>query len=220
MIKGFAFDLDGTLLDTLDDIRCAANKLLAKYNFPQHSSGEIKKMVGNGAVKLIERALPKRDFSQSELKKFYNEYTEISKANQNFTKIYDGIPEILDYLTEKGIKIAVVTNKPDDVSQFCKEHYLKKWHIDPFFGQKDGVPVKPDPFMLNEVIKIWGFEKSEVVFVGDSPEDMETAKNAGVMGIGAGWGFRSSELLDEAGATFSAENATELLRYLVTNTFL
>ena len=212
MIKGFVFDLDGTLLDTLDDLTAAINKVMAKHNFPQHSPKEVKKMIGNGAVKLVERALPKRDFSKEEFEKFRDEYVEAYRTSQDFTKIYDGLPEILDYLTQKGIKIAVATNKPDRASQFCKEYYLKKWKIDPFFGIKEGVPIKPDPFMLNKIIEIWGFEKSEVVFVGDSPEDMETAKNAGVAGIGVGWGFRDLELLNEAGAAFSVETTADFLR--------
>jgi phosphoglycolate phosphatase len=212
MIKGFVFDLDGTLLDTLDDLKDAVNKFLAKHNFPQQSRDEIKGMIGNGAAKLIERALPKQNFSKEEMEIFYKEYAEIYETTQNYTKIYDGIDEVLDYLSEKGIKIAVVTNKPDKAAQFCKEHYLGKWHIDPFFGQKDNIPIKPDPFMLNKVIETWELEKSQIVFVGDSPEDMETAKNAQVLAIGAGWGFRSIEILDAAGAMFSPENANKFLQ--------
>jgi len=214
MIKGIVFDLDGTLLDTLDDLTIAVNKFLAKHNFKQHSREDVRKMVGNGAAKLVERALPKIEFTKDEMQILFAEYAQAYKTSQEFTKIYDGITEILDYLAEKNIKIAVVSNKPDKATQFCKENYLKKWNFNPCFGQEDGIPIKPDPFMLNKVIEIWGFEKFEVLFVGDSPEDMLTAKNAGIAGIGAGWGFRSCELLDKAGAKFSFEKTTELLEFI------
>lgn len=214
MIKGIIFDLDGTLLDTLDDLTTAVNKFLAKHDFARHSREDVRKMVGNGAAKLVERALPKIEFTKDEMLKFYAEYAECYATSQKFTKIYDGIDEVLDYLTEKNIKIAVVSNKPDKATQFCKENYLKKWNINPCFGQIDGIPIKPAPFMLNKVIEIWEFEKSEVLFVGDSPEDMLTAKNAQIAGIGAGWGFRSCELLDKAGAEFSFEKTLQLLEFI------
>jgi len=212
MIKGFIFDLDGTLLDTLDDLTVAINKVLAKHNFPQHSSKDVKEMIGSGAEKLVERALPKQKISAEQFNIIYKEFMEVYKTSQDFTKIYGGLPEVLDYLSQENIKIAVATNKPDNASQICKNQYLSKWQIDPFFGIKDGVPTKPNPFMLNKIIEIWGFEKSEVIFVGDSPEDMETAKNAGVSAIGVGWGFRSLDQLIKSGATFTVEDTGSFLR--------
>jgi phosphoglycolate phosphatase len=212
MIKGFVFDLDGTLLDTLDDIKEALKRFLTNHNFATHSRENVKTMVGNGAQKLIERALPKLDFSVEEKKSFYEEYIKIYENTQDFTKIYDGIDEVLDCLIAKNCKIAVVTNKPDTVSQLCRERFLGKWKIDPFFGQKENVPIKPDPFMLNKVVELWNYDKSEVVFVGDSPEDIITAKNAGVIGIGAAWGFRDAKTLNEVGALCSPETPRDFIK--------
>jgi phosphoglycolate phosphatase len=214
MLKGVVFDLDGTLLNTLEDLTDSVNKFLSNHNFPIHTCDDVRQMVGNGASMLILRALPHNNFSDEEIKIFYDEYREIYKDNQKHTKLYDGISQVLDYLEEKCIKIAIVTNKHDDAAKFCRELYLKKWKIEQSIGQKEGIPVKPDPFMLNEVIKIWGFNKDEIIFVGDSPEDMQTAINAGVAGIGAGWGFRNCEVLNETGAAFSAENPKELFDYI------
>lgn len=214
MIKGIVFDLDGTLLDTLDDLTNAVNKLLANHNFPQHSKEKIKEMVGNGAVILLKRALPKLNFSNEEFNKIYNEYAKIYETSQEFTKIYDGIDEVLDYFIKNNIKIAILSNKPDKATKLCYKQYLNKWNFEPVFGQKDGFPIKPDPFMLNKIIEIWGFEKSQILFIGDSAEDMQTAKNAGVLGIGAGWGFRTTKILDNAGAFFSPKSTKELLKFI------
>ncbi|MDR0304576.1 MAG: HAD family hydrolase [Chitinispirillales bacterium] len=206
MIKGFVFDLDGTLLDTLDDIKDSLNRFLRNHNFALHSRESVKKMIGNGAKKLVERALPNQNFNDEEKELFCREYIKIYETTetiQSSTRIYYGMDEVLDCLTKKNCKIAVVTNKPNNIAQICRKKYLKPWKINPFFGQKENIPIKPDPFMLNKVIKLWNFDKSEVVFVGDSPEDILTAKNAGILGIGAGWGFRDIKILNEAGALCS-----------------
>jgi len=223
MIKGFVFDLDGTLLDTLDDIKESLNKFLRNHNFAQHSREDVKKMVGNGAKKLIERALPKQNFSDDEKASFLTEYIKIyetTERTQSSTRLYDKMDEALDYLVENKRKIAVVTNKPDVIAQFCRKKYLGRWEINPFFGQKENIPIKPDPFMLNKVIESWNLDKSEVVFVGDSPEDVFTAKNAGVLGIGAGWGFRDIKILDEAGAARSPKNIAEFIEIIKSENYI
>lgn len=223
MIKGYVFDLDGTLLDTLEDIKESINEFLRRHDFAQHSREDVKKMVGNGARKLIERALPKRDFSEEEKSAFLMEYIKIyetTEKTKSSTRIYDKMDEALDYLAANERKIAVVTNKPDVIAQFCKEKYLGRWEINPFFGQKGNVPIKPDPFMLNKVIEFWNMDKSEAVFVGDSPEDIMTAKNAGILGIGAGWGFRGAKVLDEAGAAYSPKTVAEFIDVIKSKEFI
>lgn len=199
MFKFTIFDLDGTLLNTLDDLANAGNYTLSVLNFPIHQVAEYKYFVGNGIPKLVERILPNGTDEKTKKKaletfcSYYNEYMN------NNTAPYNGIIEMLTVLKEKNIGIAVVTNKAHEFAVQIVEEYFGNL-VDKVYGSIEGMPKKPDPFWVNKAISYFGAEKSEVLYIGDSGVDMETAVNAQVTSCGVLWGFRTETELTENGA--------------------
>lgn len=196
MIKCAIFDLDGTLVDTIDDLAGACNILLKKYNHPADwTLVDYKSFVGNGAKNLVQRAFA-NSLAEDDLQKKYEEfkliYNEIKLDNAH---AYDGIVEQLDLLKSKGIKIAVLTNKPNDAAVSMVEHIFGKNYFDTIVGCIDGVPVKPDPTSTYSVLKTLNCTTDEAIFFGDSEVDIRTAKNVGMEAVGCSWGFRSFEQL-------------------------
>ena len=215
MYKVAIFDLDGTLLDTLKDLADACNFALKSYGFPEHQIEEYKYFLGNGAYKLIERALPigKKDAETigkvlGEFKKYYE------KHKSDFTKPYDGIEELLIALKEAGIKTAVVSNKPHEFAIEIVERYFAK-SFDIVFGKREGYLAKPDPTTVIETLNYFKCKKEEAVYIGDSDVDMFTGKNAGIFSIGAAWGFRGAEELSNAGADKIVYASEELLSEII-----
>lgn len=205
MIKTVIFDLDGTLLNTLEDLKEATNFALSKYNYPTRTLEEVRCFVGNGVRKLIERAVPENCQNVEEcLAVFKQNYSEIM---YNHTAPYNGILKILSDLKANGIKTGVVSNKFDSaVKELCKKYFADL--IDIAIGQADDVPKKPAPDGVFKAMRELGADKSSTVYVGDSDVDVATAKNANLPCIGVTWGFRDREYLK--GANFIIDNPNDI----------
>lgn len=195
-IKCAVFDLDGTLVNTIDDLAGACETLLKKYNFEKSWSIEdYTRFVGNGAKKLVKRAFD-NTLDEETLNARYEEFKPLYDSMKlNNAHAYDGICEQLNILKQKGIKLCVVTNKPNVAARGMVEHIFGKDLFDYIIGCVDGVPVKPDPTTTLRAIKSVGCKPSETIFFGDSEVDMRTAKNADIEAVGCSWGYRSFETL-------------------------
>lgn len=210
MYKYVIFDLDGTLLNTLDDLGNAGNFALSEQGFPTHEIEKYRYFVGNGIPKLIERILPKekREVSFEKTYRLFCEYYNVHK--RDFTRPYDGITELLKKLSEVGVRTAVVTNKGDEFAGVLISDIFGRL-IEKTYGSIDGIPKKPDPYLVNKAISDFNAEKRDVLYVGDSGVDMETALNAELDSCGVLWGFRDREELENSGAKYVVTNAKELL---------
>ncbi|HIT93328.1 MAG TPA: HAD family hydrolase [Candidatus Stercorousia faecigallinarum] len=206
MIKTVIFDLDGTLLNTLEDLKDAANFALSEFGYPKRSLEEIRCFVGNGVRKLIERAVPEACENIDEcLCIFKKNYSENMCNN---TVPYNGILKILKDLQNKGVKIGVVSNKFDSaVKELCKKYFGNL--VDIAVGQSDDVPKKPAPEGVFKVMKELGAEKISTVYIGDSEVDVQTAKNSGLPCIGVTWGFRNKN--DLQGADYIIDNPCDII---------
>lgn len=210
--KAVIFDLDGTLLDTLDDLTYAVNIVLESRTLPVHTADEIRTYVGDGAAKLIERAMPEGS-SDDEVREATEEYKRIYAENMlRSSAPYPGIPEVLDSLREEGYLLAVVSNKYAlSTEKLCCRFFPQ---INKAMGEMEerGIKRKPAPDMLLSVIDDFGIGRDEVIYVGDSEVDIMTARAAGVPCISVTWGFKDREFLISHGAEHVAENASELLQ--------
>lgn len=209
------FDLDGTLLDTLDDITDTANGVLARHGFPAHEKDAFRYFIGDGVDELFRRALPSGSRGEELVSRCVSGFRETYEETwNNKTKPYPQIAELLDELENRGLKIAVLSNKPHDFTRTCVDELLSGWHFFAVLGARDGYPLKPDPAPAVEIVNRAGTVPARVVYVGDSAVDMETATRAGMFPVGALWGFRTREELEANGARVVIENPLDLLRYL------
>ena len=208
------FDLDGTLLNTLADLREAANASLAKRGLPPRTLDEIRQFVGNGVRNLMKRCLPPEssdtevDAALADFKAYY----AVHLCEQ--TVPYDGIPELLVTLRERGVRLAVLSNKLDAASKQLMEHYFPQGTFSMVFGERAGIPRKPDPTSCREIMQELGVAAEDVLYVGDSGVDMQTAHNAGLYAVGVTWGFRSREVLMDNGADTLIDTPEQLLTLL------
>lgn len=213
--KAILFDLDGTLLDTLEDLGNAANRVLEKYGFPTHTMADYRYFVGDGVVTLMNRALPEdkrnNDTIQICVKTFREEY---GKSWNVKTRPYDGVSEMLDALATHGLKMAVLSNKPDEFTKLCVTEYLPKWAFDIVLGQRNSLPLKPDPSGALEIAKCLDVPSSYFIYLGDTAIDMKTAISAGMFPVGALWGFRTGKELLESGARALIKRPQEILNLL------
>lgn len=195
-IKCALFDLDGTLVNTIDDLAGASNLLLEKYHFEKKWNIEdYTRFVGNGAKNLVMRAFD-NTLDDETLNARYEEFKPLYDSMKlNNAHAYDGIKEQLDILKQRGIKLCVVTNKPNVAAVGMVEHIFGKDFFDVIIGCVDGVPVKPDPTTTLKALKMVGCKPFEAIFFGDSEVDVRTAKNANIEAVGCSWGFRSFETL-------------------------
>ena len=198
MINTVIFDLDGTLINSIEDLGDTVNQLLKKGGYPIHDINSYCKFVGDGVIKLIERALPEN--CNDDIMEIKHEFDEIYGKNcLNKTKAYPGIVELLEILKEHDYNLAVVTNKP-------QQHAIKITKalfpdtFDYIFGNSALHPKKPDPCLTNLVINLFDVKKNQVVYIGDSDVDIQTAKNTKVKSIGVSWGFRGKEELVNSNA--------------------
>lgn len=214
MKKAIVFDLDGTLLNTLDDLTDSTNFALLKNGMPERSIDEVRMFVGNGIYKLIERAVPSG--TGKELTDIcYNDFCEHYKGNmENKTAPYDGIDDMLEALYKAGYKMSIVTNKADFAAQkLCGSMFGK--YIKTIVGSVPERPNKPAPDGVYFALHEMGVQKDEAIFIGDSQVDIETAENAGLDCIGVLWGFRTIDDLRLVGVQKTAENAEELKKMLL-----
>ena len=195
-IKCAVFDLDGTLVNTIDDLANCCNILLKKYGYNYSwSESDYKRFVGNGARKLVDRAFGGR-LSESELDSIYAEFKPLYKNSMlDNAYVYDGVKEQLDNLKAAGLKLCVVTNKPSAAAKGMVEHFFGEGYFDCISGVVDGKPTKPDPYTTLLALETVGCKAEDAIYFGDSNVDMKTAKNAGIEAIGVTWGFRSFEEL-------------------------
>lgn len=203
------FDLDGTLTDTLADLRNSVNYALSLFGFPERTTEEIRAFVGNGVRKLIYLSVPENtpdDISEECLLEFRKHYGANSLVE---TKPYDGIVEMLSELKAKKIKTAVVTNKMHSAAEDIVRHFFGNL-IEVTVGQLDGVAQKPQPDGVFKALGLLGVSKEKAVYVGDSEVDCITAQNAGIPCIGVTWGFRDREALISNGADIIADSVEEL----------
>lgn len=209
MYKLAVFDMDGTILDTLEDLKDSTNFALEKCGYPTRSYDEVRRFVGNGIRKLIERAVPE-GLTVEQIDRVHEVFTEHYKVHcADKTKAYDGIKPLLEKLRASGVKTAVVSNKADyGVQELCKEYF--DGLFDYAVGEREGIRRKPAPDAVNEALRVLGIGKSEAVYIGDSDVDFETAKNAELPCISVLWGFRDEEFLREKGATLFVRDPAEI----------
>ena len=208
------FDLDGTILDTLEDLKCSLNAALKKNKLPERSFEEVRRFVGNGIGMLIRRAVPS-DANDNTIRQVHADFTTHYKVHStDHTRPYDGITALMEQLHAAGRKIAVISNKADYAVQDLCQHYFPDL-IDIAVGEKEGVRRKPEPDSVNEVIRLLSIPKKSVVYIGDSEVDIQTAKNAGIDAVIVEWGFRDRDFLIEQGASVLVKTPAELARLLL-----
>lgn len=219
MKKLVIFDLDGTLLNTIGDLADAVDYVMRSRNLPEHTNAEYRQMVGGGIKRLVERALPAElAANEAYVEECVTQFRRYYVDNiDRHTIPYEGMPELLRKLQSMGIKLAVASNK----FQHGTDRLVAKFFGDIDFvaveGNREGAPLKPDPEIVNNILRIAGINREECVMVGDSGIDIRTAKAANIDSIGVSWGFRFAEELYDAGATTVATTMEELERALLTN---
>lgn len=210
MIKAVIFDLDGTLVNSLEDLAISTNYALNSFGFPTHETEKYKYFVGDGMRKLIERVLPEQNRdTTTRAKVFESFFSYYSKHYLDKTVAYDGIHNVLDALKQDGVKIAVVSNKADKMAKIVVEKIFGN-KFDFVVGKREGYPTKPDPKLTLEVIDVLGVKPCDCAFVGDSGMDMAAAKNSGCLAVGILWGFRDADELNKNGADYLLENVVEI----------
>jgi len=213
--RAVIFDLDGTLLDTLEDLAGSMNRVLQQKGLPTHPTEAFRYFVGNGAAALVSRALPPEKRNDQLIADCLQAFRREYDRNWNMkTKPYSGVPELLDALTAKHIEMAVLTNKAQPVAELCIHEYFSGWEFAVILGQRDGVPLKPDPAGPREIARRLDIPAHEFLYLGDSAVDMKTAIGAGMLPVGALWGFRSEKELRESGAAEVIGRPTELLKFV------
>ena len=211
--KAVIFDLDGTLLNTLDDLADSANHVLCELGFPTHDTDAYKYFVGNGIPKLIERCLPKdkQEYHGKALSMFSEYYAAHSKDK---TAPYEDIPKLLGELCDRGLLLGVITNKAHDIAVGVVEDYFGKGIFGCIRGLDSSIKAKPDPLGALSVAEKLGVRPDEVLYIGDSGVDMQTAENAGFISLGVLWGFRTKEELLKSGAKYIAEKPLDILNFI------
>ena len=210
------FDLDGTLLDTLDDLTDSMNYMLGKHNFPLRTRNEVRNFVGNGVRKLVERAIPTEYKADDEfIDKFYNDFSLYYNSHSDVkTSPYPGTLDMLDKLLENGFDIAIVSNKIDSAVKSLSAKFFGE-RIKSAIGEKPSIRHKPEPDMVFMAMEEMGADKENSIYIGDSEVDIQTAKNAGIPCISVLWGFKDRKFLEDSGATVIVESMEELGERLV-----
>jgi phosphoglycolate phosphatase len=215
MKKLVILDLDGTLLNTISDLGTATNYALQQMGHPTHPIASYNNMVGNGVRKLLERALPLDERSDDNIETMREHFREYYDQHLwDNTTVYPGMRELLDELARRGVSIAVASNKYQSAVDRLIVHFFGDLTWAAVYGQRDGVPVKPDPSVVFEVLTDCPTAKDDVLYVGDSGVDMETARRACVESVGVTWGFRSRAELESAYADHIVTTADDLLSLL------
>ena len=206
------FDLDGTLLNTLDDLADSCNFVLARKGLPTFPVEQYRGFVGNGAAILMKRIHPKGT-SQDELDDSLAQFTAYYSAHKDVkTAPYPGIPGLLQGLKAAGLRLCVLSNKPHEISVQIVRQYFGDGTFDIIMGKSPGYPVKPDPASCWLLLSELGLDRSEVLYVGDSNVDMQTARNAGLTKCGVCWGFRSEAELKAEGADYLAHTSDDIYK--------
>jgi phosphoglycolate phosphatase len=214
--RAVIFDLDGTLLNTIDDLANSMNTVLRHMRFPEHSVEDYKLFVGDGIEMLVRRSMPETQREEPSIRNrciaaMREEYNRRQTEN---TRPYDGVPELLDGLTARRIRMAVLSNKPDAPTKALVAELLPRWRFEMVVGESPIVPRKPDPTGAIMIARSLGIPPQEVLYLGDTHIDMQTASSAGMYAIGALWGFRKSEELLAGGARTLIQRPEDLLSFI------
>lgn len=215
MKKLIIFDLDGTLLDTVEDLRYCVNLVLEKHGYKTVSSERIVECLGYGAKQLVYLAAGKPDKETHE--KLFAEYVPLQEKSDNrYTSLYDGLDELLIKLKQLGFKLAIVSNKPDSITQIVVNQKLSKYGFDFVTGNRPELfNPKPDKSCVEYCLSSLGIDKKDALFIGDSEVDVQTFIGAGIDGIGVTWGFRPKKTLIDAGCINFADTANQLLEEIL-----
>lgn len=213
--RAILFDVDGTLLNTLEDLADSMNGVLKAEGFPVHDLEAYRYFVGEGMRNLARRAVPEA---------YRNDEAVVSRCMAAMVKMYgrnwrmktrpyEGIPELLDALQNLDVKMAVLSNKPDDFTSLTVSHLLPEWRFEVVRGERPPTPRKPDPTAALEIAETLGLPAGQFVYAGDTGTDMETACRAGMYGVGVLWGFRAADELMGAGARELVEKPLDIVRF-------
>lgn len=214
-IEAIVFDLDGTLLDTLDDLADSMNAVLHRLGFPTHGREAYKYFVGDGMDKLVERALPPTERTPVLISEALRAMKEEYGRRWNLkTRPYPGIPDLLDALSARGIPLAILSNKPHEATQMAVAELLPRWEFRLVLGARPSLPKKPDPQGARRIAETLGIPPERFFYLGDTGTDMQTALRAGMHPVGVLWGFRAAKELRENGASLLLDWPTHLLNYL------
>lgn len=210
MYQLYIFDLDGTILNTLDDLAASTNAALEMHHFPQRTVDEVRRFVGNGIGKLIERAVPENTDTAvtTDVLEDFKKHYKVHCADR--TKPYDGVLDMLMTLKQRGAKLAVVSNKADfAVQELCQNYFPDVFDF--VVGEREGIRRKPCPDSVNEVLRYLNTDREDALYIGDSDVDIETANNAQMDILSASWGFRDVDFLNAHGAKKIINCPEELL---------
>lgn len=213
--KAVIFDLDGTLLNSLDDLGDSMNNMLERHGYPVHSIESYKYMIGDGAALFVKRALPDSIKEADKIKEYLAEYRAEYKKNwRNKTRPYEGVVELIEELHSHGIKLAVLSNKPHDSTEMCVREYLPFNKFDIILGHRPGKDLKPAPGGAFEIAEELNISPYRILYLGDTSVDMKTAVAAGMHPVGVLWGFRDKDELMENGAKKMIKKPADLLEIL------
>lgn len=214
-IKGIIFDLDGTLIDSLTDIATAANSVLEKFGFQPHPVEAYKTFVGDGVNVLMERIVPGQEITDEFRMKFLMAWKDAYAVQWKIqTRPYDGILELVTRLKNEKYLMGVLSNKPQEFTQACVAEFFPAGMMDPVWGLCEDRPKKPDPKGALDMTSHWGIGPEEVLYIGDTNTDMQTAVNAGMWPLGVSWGFRPRTELESCGAKAVIDHPSEILPLL------
>ena len=215
MVKVAIFDMDGTITNTLPTLTNTVNRVMAEEGLAPYDEDDMKYMVGNGYKKLIERALTKRNGNMSHLESLQKRYLELySEDYLTGSYIYDGIKDVLLKLKENRVKIAVLSNRPDEQTQNIINALFGENFFDMTCGAVDKFPLKPDTTYLKYILKILDASPNECLYFGDTSTDMETGKGGGLYTVGVLWGFRKRDELENADADAIIDKPSDILKFL------
>lgn len=215
LYRAVLFDLDGTLLNTLEDLSDAVNRVLSKRGFPTREVEAYRRFIGQGSKALIERALPEGRRDEETVRSCLEDFFEDYGRNWNVkTRPYEQVPEMLNALQARGVRMAVLSNKRHEFTLECIAAYFSQWKFDAVLGQRDGTRPKPDPAGAAEIAERLKIPPSAFLYVGDTAVDMKTAVRAGMQPVGAKWGFHPVDELLANGARAVIEAPLDILALL------
>lgn len=213
--SGIIFDVDGTLLDSIQDLADSMNVVLSRHGFPVHTIEKYKQFVGNGMRILAISALPEEERGEEKVDRYLGELEkQYEKRWNQATKPYPGIEELLRRLEESGIRMFVLSNKPHHFTEKVIDEFFGLKRFELVYGARTGIPKKPDPYSALEISKLSGIPVSDFLYLGDSGVDMKTADAAGIYAVGVTWGFRKADELWKNGAKTVIQNPLELIEIM------
>jgi len=214
--KAICFDLDGTLLDSLADLANCTNKILLKRGFPEHPEAAYRYFVGEGAKMLMTRVLPEEVRNESLIEECLQDFEATYREYWDEQTVpYEKIPELLNALQRRKLKLTVLSNKPHEFTLLAVNKLLPSWYFEMILGQREGVPRKPDPAGMLEICEKMKIPPGSFIYLGDTATDMKTSVAAGCFSVGVLWGFRSEEELRDNGANAIVKDPLDLLEMLV-----